>query len=300
MSLTRVVKIKTQVAPLRSTERTRMALPYGPKDRSPKVLFAEAAEAMASAHAAEPRRGMFLFAAHARHGLLGRMWLEATPEPRAAVLGRHDAIDFALPLDDSLSLRHVLFLVREGEGAVHFWALDLESSNGMQLDGDEPTRLLFAHGPTLLQLGAFTLFCLPSGEPLPWTRGAPGWPWTGHRERRSKPGTAPSLTVGEVELKSEDEQSITPIQMRHLERGVLVGRDERCTLTSSLGSVSRVHAVLLELDGEPYLVDTGSTNGTWVNGREIALSPLADGAEFDLGSELKLRWRVAAELSARA
>jgi pSer/pThr/pTyr-binding forkhead associated (FHA) protein len=58
--------------------------------------------------------------------------------------------------------------------------------------------------------------------------------------------------------------------------------------------------VLLELDGEPYLVDTGSTNGTWVNGREIALSPLADGAEFDLGSELKLRWRVAAELSARA
>lgn len=300
MSLTRVVKINTQVAPLRSTERTRMAVPRGHRDRSPEALFAESAEAMACAHASEPRRGMFLFAAHARHGLLGRMWLEATPEPRAAVLGRHDAIDFALPLDDSLSLRHVLFVVRAVEGAVHFWALDLESSNGMQLDGEEPARLLFAHGPTLLQMGAFTLFCLPSGEPLPWTPGTPGWPWTGHRARRPRSATTPPLAVGEVELKSEDEQSITPIQLCHLERGVLVGRDDRCTLTSSLGSVSRVHAVLLELDGEPWLVDTGSTNGTWVNGREIALSPLTDGAEFDLGSELHLRWRVTSDLSARA
>jgi hypothetical protein len=300
MGLTRVVKINTQAAPLRSTERTRMAVPRGHRDRSPEALFAESAEAMAFAHAAEPRRGMFLFAAHARHGLLGRMWLEATAEPRAAVLGRHDAIDFALPLDDSLSLRHVLFVVREVEGEVHFWALDLESSNGMHPDGEAPARLLFSHGPTLLQLGAFTLFCLPSGEPLPWKYGTPGWPFAGHRARRQERATAPTLTVGEVELKAEDEQSITPIQMRHLERGVLVGRDERCTLTSSLGSVSRVHAVLLELDGEPYLVDTGSTNGTWVNGREIALSPLTDGVEFDLGSELKLRWRVAAGLSARA
>ncbi len=94
-----------------------------------ETLFREKQRMMASAVQEERRTGLFVFAAHLHYGHVARLWLEATLNPRAGMIGRHDAVDLALPLDDSLSLRHLMYVVRRKQDAVRFVAIDLESSS---------------------------------------------------------------------------------------------------------------------------------------------------------------------------
>lgn len=69
-----------------------------------------------------------------------------------------------------------------------------------------------------------------------------------------------------------------------LEREVVMGRDPRCELPLGAADVSRRHArIVPEADGH-RLVDMGSTNGTYVNGRPITSRRLAPGDRIELGS----------------
>ena len=53
-------------------------------------------------------------------------------------------------------------------------------------------------------------------------------------------------------------------------------------------SVSRRHALIVRQDGQTYLLDDGSRNGTWHNGLRIDRVALRDGDSFSLGvSELR-------------
>jgi pSer/pThr/pTyr-binding forkhead associated (FHA) protein len=50
---------------------------------------------------------------------------------------------------------------------------------------------------------------------------------------------------------------------------ILVGRDRDCDVVLADLAVSRHHAALVLYAGRWFVLDRGSTNGTWVNGRRI-------------------------------
>jgi diguanylate cyclase (GGDEF)-like protein len=64
---------------------------------------------------------------------------------------------------------------------------------------------------------------------------------------------------------------------------VVLGRDPECTVPLPAADVSRRHA-RVSPDGDGHVVvDLGSTNGTWVNGRRIASHRLAGGDRIRVG-----------------
>jgi len=69
-----------------------------------------------------------------------------------------------------------------------------------------------------------------------------------------------------------------------LEREVVIGRDPRCELPIGAADVSRRHARIVPDEDGHKVVDLGSTNGTWVNGRPITTRKLVPGDRIELGS----------------
>ncbi|PIE17524.1 MAG: hypothetical protein CSA66_05675 [Proteobacteria bacterium] len=82
-----------------------------------------------------------------------------------------------------------------------------------------------------------------------------------------------------------------------LSRGVVVGRYPRCASKGRLpldATVSRVHALVLDVDGQPWLIDVASINGVELDGAPIRQAPLPldRPAVVRLGRSL-LRWQPA-------
>ena len=75
----------------------------------------------------------------------------------------------------------------------------------------------------------------------------------------------------------------------------LLGRYERCdthgaTVFAHHG-ISRVHLLVVEVEGAVYAVDTGSTNGTFHGDDEVRIVPLASGTELVFGDGLaRMEW----------
>ncbi len=65
-------------------------------------------------------------------------------------------------------------------------------------------------------------------------------------------------------LRCEADGAITPIGTR-----LTVGREDDCGLVIKMGVISRLHAQLFTRDGQLWIEDPGSTNGTFINGRRI-------------------------------
>jgi len=66
----------------------------------------------------------------------------------------------------------------------------------------------------------------------------------------------------------------------------LIGRDNGCDIVVADPYISKVHAKIFYRDGKWYIVDLGSTNGTYVSGEDIrALGPLVlkNGMKIVLG-----------------
>lgn len=76
-----------------------------------------------------------------------------------------------------------------------------------------------------------------------------------------------------------------------LEAGIVLGRYDRCVGcgTEAHDNVSRVHSVLIAIDGSVFIADAGSTNGTWLGEREVKCAPVAQGSSFTIGN-LKVSW----------
>jgi pSer/pThr/pTyr-binding forkhead associated (FHA) protein len=81
----------------------------------------------------------------------------------------------------------------------------------------------------------------------------------------------------------------------------LAGRDAECSLVIDGSTVSRSHARIAVLAGTVTVEDLGSTNGTFVNGRQVREpTRLAPGDELSLGSEaLQVRRRSASALTVK-
>jgi pSer/pThr/pTyr-binding forkhead associated (FHA) protein len=70
---------------------------------------------------------------------------------------------------------------------------------------------------------------------------------------------------------------------------VVVGRHQDCDAQLASSRVSRWHCCLTEVDGEVWVRDLGSTNGTWIDGRRISFGRLWIGEVLAIAH---LRYRV--------
>ena len=70
---------------------------------------------------------------------------------------------------------------------------------------------------------------------------------------------------------------------------VVVGRHRNCDARLASDRVSRWHCCLTEVDGEVWVRDLGSTNGTWIDGRRASSGRVRPG---DVLAIAHLRYRV--------
>jgi hypothetical protein len=121
---------------------------------------------------------------------------------------------------------------------------------------------------TLRELRAPALTAEPAGVP---TAAPP------RRERRPEPGAALRLRVLEPASRRGETHTI--------DREVTVGRGGGCALVLSDDTyVSQLHARLFQQNGEGYVEDLGSTNGTYVNGKQIkGVTRLKGGDQVQFG-----------------
>ena len=122
---------------------------------------------------------------------------------------------------------------------------------------------------------------------------------------RAAPG-ADAVRLATITLTSSSPQagdltSTHAVWSDQLERGILVGRDDRCSHGGvDEGNLSRVHLVLLSVDDEVWAIDTASTNGTRVqDGPQFRQLLLSGDTQLVLADALALRWSPAV-LSVRA
>ncbi len=103
-------------------------------------------------------------------------------------------------------------------------------------------------------------------------------------------------TRGTITLTAAGRSESLAVGAAAAQTGVLVGRYERCdthgaTVLAHHG-ISRVHVLIVDVDGVLYAIDTGSTNGIFRDHAEVRVAPLADGASLVLGDDLaRMEWR---------
>ena len=102
--------------------------------------------------------------------------------------------------------------------------------------------------------------------------------------------------AGTLELIGPSFRETIRIGQQALKDGVLLGRYSRCDGAGGLSddaTLSRVHALLIEIDDALLVVDTASSNGTWEHGvgPRSRVFALAGDSELLLGKTTRARWR---------
>jgi hypothetical protein len=105
--------------------------------------------------------------------------------------------------------------------------------------------------------------------------------------------------AGTLELIGPSFRETIRIGHRALTDGVLLGRYARCDGAGGLAddaTLSRVHALLLQVDDVLLVIDTASSNGTWEHGERprARVFNLDGNTELLLGKTTRARWRWAA------
>jgi hypothetical protein len=119
--------------------------------------------------------------------------------------------------------------------------------------------------------------------------------------RASVSGVRDEAMIGTLTLRAGGKQQSMAVGAAAARTGVLVGRYERCDThgASVLAhhGISRVHVLLVDVDGVLYAIDTGSTNGIFATDgkEEVRVTALASGSELVLGDDLaRMEWRAGA------
>lgn len=99
---------------------------------------------------------------------------------------------------------------------------------------------------------------------------------------------------GEIQLVSRWERATMRLGRESVRQGVLIGRYERCDAAGlpvlANPGLSRVHLLVIEVDGALYAVDTASRNGTCVGAERVRCVRLEPGRRLVLAGELSVEW----------
>jgi hypothetical protein len=312
----------------RNNEGTRVGARPGALHGDPVAAFnAHHAEfARVLARYKTPGLAMFVVGPNGRRGY---SWSATTDELRTVSLGRHSFCNFALDENTCMSLRQVLVLVGRQSDPWRARVVDLSTQWGFSDDRGGLHRHVAIDRLAVLGLPGYWLFFFETGTPLPWSVKAAS-PWDtlvarsyqaasgAERVRVHRPmpeevsrvtsyGAPISFSsrelvrdgeepLGALVVRGADGVARLPLGAAALERGVLVGRDPRCgTLGFRMPStVSRVHALVMAIDGDVFIADTGSTNGLWEGDRRVRLAGMETGRVFELGKDaVAVQWSPA-------
>ncbi|MEW6433991.1 MAG: FHA domain-containing protein [Myxococcota bacterium] len=325
---TTVVRM-SDLAPRRAelgNEGTRVGAPSndaGP----PGILFDTVAPELAEQLLRYPEPGVALFVVGPR-GVIGHSWSATTDDYRTVCLGRHSFCNFSLTENMFVSLRHLLLVVGRRIDPWRARVIDLSTEWGFSDEAGRQHRSVAFERLAVLGVPGHWIYAFETGGPLPWNPKSfmpydtlpPRAYQSANSDERARvrrpravessqvtsfpgpvsftsrelvaPGEAP---VGALVVRGPTGAARLPVGLRALERGVLVGRDPRC---GRLGftlpdSVSRVHALVLALDGEVFIADTGSSNGVWESGHAVRIAPMLSGGVFHLGADAEVQWTAA-------
>lgn len=246
------------------------------------------------------------------------------------VIGRHECCALTLLDEEISLRHALVRVTRQAGDEVRVRLIDLGSSNTFHTEDNQACKSVMAEGPMFINLLGYQLYLLPTGSlsTSEWSDDADAtWqsfpervyfdhripermvgqrpadkPNAGRAKRhtymtllpaaqhlRARPG-AGGDAVGTILLAAESTQIAHRVSHEDLERGVLIGRYERCQLAGAAGSLSRVHLVLLLDGGDVWAVDTASLNGTIVEGQRISAIQLDREIELKLPSGMGMRW----------
>lgn len=278
------------------------------------LIFRKHFAGLRAAYQAQPQEGVLIAAIDGNGVFDAHAHLRLPPSGIAhLVVGRHERCDVVLSRDNDVSLRHLLLrATRDRRGQLHLRAIDLRSRCGLLSEDGQRCEAIASSGPLFLQVASYAVFLLPTGPSAkPWARDAEET-WHGFAPRsqeilpppqplKSRSAPAPgALRLATITIQSSSQQagdltSTHAVWSDQLERGILVGRDDRCSHGGlDEGNLSRVHLVLLSVDDEVWAIDTASTNGTRaVDGGPFRQLLLSGETQLVLADALSLRWSPA-------
>jgi hypothetical protein len=216
-----------------------------------------------------------------------------------------------------------------GASNVRYRVLDLRTGTPIVDEDGKPMRGLVADGPAIFRVAGYTMFILPLGDPTDWpASGSDAWQMLPERVyldqlENAPQGSLPKIRMprpdaretyitrtggprdtgmrlaqgdaaGMLELHTPTRQLTLTIGSKALAEGILLGRYSRCDATEAAHedhSLSRVHALLMQVDERLLLVDTASTNGTFERGEPARVVVFDGTTELRLGKRTFVRWR---------
>jgi hypothetical protein len=220
---------------------------------------------------------------------------------------------------------------KPGDASVRYRVLDLRTSGGFTDEQNRSLRGVRCEGPALLRCAGHALFMLPLGDPSDWPASADdAWGFLPERVyfdellrapegslTRMPLGTATrqsmifrthgprdssvdllssGVAAGTLDLIGPNVAGTITIGQSELRDGVLLGRYARCDSAKLTDdpSMSRVHALLIQIEGRVLLVDTASINGTRLVGEHRSrVIELTRDTDLQLGKGTRARWRFA-------
>lgn len=119
------------------------------------------------------------------------------------------------------------------------------------------------------------------------------WQMTG---RSGKSERVESFAALYIFASEEGQSKKFGVSAADLQRGIELGREASCAIRFNAKDISRVHAKLRHTDGKLIFTDNGSSNKSYVDGREVA--PHQDqhiglGSEIQLGQSVRLSFKKA-------
>lgn len=103
------------------------------------------------------------------------------------------------------------------------------------------------------------------------------------RDRRARLRVAAERVQVRLGLRSQP--SLLALDWSGANGELLLGRHSSCDVVLADPEISRRHARLIFRDGRWVLIDLGSTNGTYLNGRLVHRAQLQPGDVLDLGHQ---------------
>jgi hypothetical protein len=245
----------------------------------------------------------------------------------AVVLGRHEQCGVRLPAD-MIALRQLVALVQDEGGTMRIHLRDLATRLPFRTEDGSRSAAVVAEGPLYVAIGDYAIWFVPSelllkghgyGREAAWdalpprdfierrppsdARGAlPACRLVGADSVRVThiaparvldDGDTPDVSWGVLKVEIGHKRETRWVSLERLEQGILLGRYSRCAVLvdASEAQTSRVHALLLLVQGDVWLVDLASTNGVMRDGSRLVAGILEDVDRFTLGSQVTIGWR---------
>lgn len=246
------------------------------------------------------------------------------------IVGRHTRCDLVLT-HRNVALRQLAIHVAHSSTAerplLRVW--DLHTGKSLTIEDGLQVEALESTGPTFLALGRYHIAALPLGLLPPQLPLATRAAWqtlpsreilsalaegTGSRLMPHRSGVdrttsvtrmRTSITLDELEVSPVSESDaigmliIQGMRKRrefllgreHLERGILVGRYDRCLGRGLDLTVSRVHLLLSDVGGDVIAVDAASTVGCKIDGKPMTSVRIDRPTKIWMGKYSYLIWR---------